>query len=237
MNILQIQKLADQIHLSLTDNVAEKLEQFLELLAAKNEVLNLSAPMDKATMRVKHVIDSLMAARALEIKPGMFVLDLGAGGGLPGVPLAILFPEANFVLMDATEKKMEAVGEFIRALGLSNAKTVFGRAEELGHNPDYREQFDRVLARAVAPLRVLVELAIPFVHLNGKLIAWKGPDYVNELANAGRAFEALQAEAPQIKPYSLPEEMGERAFVIIPKIHQTPARYPRRDGMPAKRPL
>ncbi|MFH1012834.1 MAG: 16S rRNA (guanine(527)-N(7))-methyltransferase RsmG [Candidatus Peregrinibacteria bacterium] len=237
MSIAAIQKLGDQIHLSLVDEVCEKLEQFLDLLIKKNQELNLTAEMDRPAMRVKHIIDSLMVARFLEVRPGMMILDLGTGGGLPGIPLAILFPEANFVLMDATEKKMAAVQEFITELALPNAKVVTGRAEELAHNSDFREEFDRVLARAVAPLRVLVELAYPFVHLNGKFIAYKGPDYVNELANSGHAFEALHAESPQVKPYSLPNGMGERAFIIVPKLHQTPPHYPRRDGMPAKRPL
>lgn len=237
MSILQLQKLANTIPLSLTDPLCERLEHFMDLLLERNQALNLLAPVDRHTLRIKHILDSLEAVRYLELKPGMKVLDLGTGGGLPGIPLAIVFPEVQFTLLDATAKKMEAVDDFVRGLGLKNVRTLNGRAEELAHDPAYREDFDRVVSRAVAPLRVLLELAMPFVHLNGKFVAYKGPEYINEVIQSRTALASLQAEPPQIKLYSLPEGMGERVCLIFSKKFQTPAHYPRHDGMPAKRPL
>ncbi|MFH0820243.1 MAG: 16S rRNA (guanine(527)-N(7))-methyltransferase RsmG [Candidatus Peregrinibacteria bacterium] len=237
MSTLQLQRLANSIHLSLTEALCGKLEYFAQQVLSRNAELNLVGPADDSTFRIKHLLDSLAAIRYLDLKPGMKVLDLGTGAGLPGIPLAILFPDVEFTLMDATAKKIEAVDGFIQKLGLSNVRTVTGRAEELAHDPAYREDFDRVLSRAVAPLRVLLELAYPFVHLNGRLAAYKGPEYLNELLQARNAITSLQAESPQVKLYSLPEKEGERACLVFTKHFQTPARYPRRDGMPAKRPL
>lgn len=237
MSIIQLQKLASDIHLSLTDALCEKLEHFMDLLLVKNQEFNLMGPVDRPTLRIKHLIDSLAVTRDLELKEGHRVLDLGTGGGFPGIPLAIISPDVEFTLLDATAKKIETVSGFAQELGLRNVKTITGRAEELAHDPLYREQFDRVVSRAVAPLRVLLELAYPFTHLNGRFVAYKGPEYIHELLQARNAMTSLQAEAPHIKLYSLPEGMGDRVCLIFQKKLQTPARYPRRDGMPAKKPL
>lgn len=234
---MELKTILQSVSIDLTDEQIGQLEKFIDLLITKNQELNLTSIKDRNEVIIKHVIDSLMLVPHVEMKEGTAVLDLGTGGGLPGIPLAIVYPNLQFTLVDSVGKKVKAVEEFANVLNLNNVKTLTARAEELGQDPEHREQYDRVLTRAVAPLRILIELAYPLVHLNGKMVAYKGPDYVNELAASTTAIRSLDAEQPQVRQYSLPEGMGDRTLIIIPKKHQTPSRYPRRVGVPNKRPL
>jgi 16S rRNA (guanine527-N7)-methyltransferase len=227
----------DKAGVDITDSQFKKLSEYVDLLKNKNEELNLTAITDPHLIWVKHILDSLVAVPFFEAKPGMRVMDLGTGGGLPGIPLAILFPSIDFTLVDSVQKKITAVEEFAYRLNLKNVRCVTGRAETLGHSTAHRDQYDLVLTRALAPLRVLIELTVPFIHFYGYVIAYKGSEYISELAVSQNAIAKLQAEPPRIFQYSLPEDMGERTIIRITKKRTTPDTYPRRDGMPAKRPL
>ena len=222
--------------ISISDDQFSKLAKYLQLLKAKNSVLNLTRITDNREAWIKHILDSLMAAPFFET-PGMRVADIGTGGGMPGIPLAILFPSAQFTLIDSTEKKMAAVAEFCHVLNLTNVHCMAGRIEALAHEPGHREEYDLVLARALAPLRTLLELAIPLIHPYGNVVAYKGPEYLSELALAKNAIEALRCESPRVFQYSLPEGMGDRTLLSITKKTVTSESYPRRDGIPGKRPL
>ena len=226
----------EEVGVDLTDDQFNKLSNYLQLLKAKNEVLNLTRITDSHEAWIKHILDSLMAAPFFN-KPGMQVIDIGTGGGMPGIPLAILFPSAQFTLVDATEKKMVAVSEFVHELNLKNIRCLTSRIENLGHSTEHREEYDLVLARALAPLRVLVELAVPLIHPYGNLIAYKGAEYLSELAQSKTAIETLKAESPRVFHYSLPEDMGQRALIQVTKKTVTDMKYPRRDGVPASKPL
>ena len=140
-----------------------QLLQFLDLFEEWNQKLNLTSTKDRHELEVKHVQDSLALLEIFELEEGQRVLDLGSGGGFPGIPLAIMAPETEFVLVDSTEKKMRAVQAIANELGLSNVQTVVGRAEELAHQPLYRERFGLVVSRAVAALPTLLEFAAGFV--------------------------------------------------------------------------
>lgn len=227
----------DNAGLDITDSQFKKLAQYVDLLKKKNEELNLTAITDGKQIWIKHILDSLMAIPFFNAKPGIQVADIGTGGGLPGIPLAILFPSINFTLVDSVQKKITAVEEFAHELNLKNIRCISQRAETLGHDPDHRDQYDIVLTRALAPLRVLIELTVPLIHLYGNVIAYKGPEYISELSVSQNAIIKLHAESPRVFQYSLPEDMGERTIIRITKKRVTPDVYPRRDGIPSKRPL
>lgn len=224
------------VGVQITDAQFDKLAKYLQLLKDKNEDVNLTRITDNREAWIKHILDSLMAAPFFN-KPGLQVCDIGTGGGLPGIPLAILFPSANFTLVDATQKKILAVGEFAHELNLNNVRVVPSRIETLGRDPVHREYYDIVTARALAPLRVLLELGMPLIHPYGHLIAFKGSEYLQELSQARGAVETLRVEQPRILHYELPEGVGSRSIITVTKKTVTDMKYPRRDGRPSKSPL
>lgn len=226
----------EQVGLDLSSDQEAKLSQFVDLFLAKNEELNLARFSDRKEFLVKHILDSLMAERFMNLKAGMKVADIGTGGGFPGIPLAILHPEVEFTLIDSVQKKITAVQEFADTLGLPNVSTLSGRLEAIGHS-DLRERFDVVVARALAPLPVLLELATPLVKVGGVFVSLKGPGYLEEIIEADAATQLLKLPVPTAERYDLPDDMGKRYVVTFEKKKPTPPRFPRRDGMPKKKPL
>lgn len=215
----------------------DKINKFVELLMEKNKVLNLTRITSEEEVWVKHIFDSLIPLRFLDLKKDMKIMDLGTGGGIPGIPMAILYPSIDFVLVDSVQKKVDAVKEFANELNLRNVKVINARAEELGRDPVHRDQYDIVLARALAALPILIEYCVPLIHLYGYVVSYKGPDYVEELARSTNAIIKLKAEQPRVFHYTLPNDMGERTIIRITKKHVTPEAYPRRTGVPKKSPL
>src|SRR5581483_3795610 len=157
--------------------------------------------------------------------------------GFPGLPLAIARPDSTFVLLEATAKKARFLRAAAAELELGNVRVLEGRAEELGHAPDERAAYDLVLARAVAPLAVLAELGLPFLATGGRLAAWKGPEAGREVAEAAGAIALLGGRRLATLPAPLAEPLSGHVLVLVEKVAETPPAYPRRPGLPAKRPL
>ncbi|MBN2096011.1 16S rRNA (guanine(527)-N(7))-methyltransferase RsmG [Candidatus Peregrinibacteria bacterium] len=237
MTFLPFDSFCKEAGLSLTCQKITALQQFAGIFFEKNKVINLARCGSCEEFYRKHLLDALMANQFFTIEPGMKVADLGTGGGLPGIPLAILYPKAQFTLIDSVEKKLCCVREFAEKLKLMNIKTSSKRLEVLGQDTAYREIFDLVMSRALAPLPTLLELALPLTKVGGTFIAMKGPNYESELNDAAHAMKVLQISPPEVKYYELTGEAGKRVLLIFKKLFPTPAQYPRRDGIPKKNPL
>lgn len=191
-------------------------------------------------MQIKHFLDSLTVLLALRqsiSKASFRLIDVGTGAGIPGIPLKILLPSIKLVLLDATAKKAAFLHHIRQKLGLDDVEIVVGRAEVVAHKAQYREKFNLVLSRAVAPLPSLVELTLPFCAIGGSFIAQKKGLIDPELSQAVRAVSLLGGNLREMKKIDLEEFSDERWLITIDKVLPTPQQYPRRPGIPAKRPL
>ncbi|MGI6036625.1 MAG: 16S rRNA (guanine(527)-N(7))-methyltransferase RsmG [Limnochordia bacterium] len=234
-NILQIG--LDQWGFTLDEEQLEQCVAWARLVREGNEELNLTAITDWEEMAVKHFLDSLAVAPLIQGLSPVTLLDVGTGAGFPGVPLKIWRPELEVTLLDSVGKKTEFLQGAITKLGLKGIQVHWGRAEELGQREDCRDNFDLVVARAVASLPVLLEYCLPLVKVGGAFIALKGPEAQEEVVAAQRALEILGGEIREIKGVQLPFGGGGRTLIFVGKMKPTPPNYPRRPGAPRKRPL
>lgn len=202
----------------------DKLLRYSDLLLEKNKVMNLTAVTDPCEVVTRHFLDC--ASLAPYIKNGETVLDVGTGAGFPGLPLAILCPDATFTLLDAQRKRIDFLTEVVAALELTNVFPVHGRAEEFASL--HRASFDLAVSRAVADLRVLCELALPMVKVGGAFYAMKASDCMDEVDSASKAFAVLGASAAELLRYTVPHDGVERVLVRLQKCKDTPDKYPRR---------
>ena len=212
------------------ETALDRFEIYHRLLGEWNEKMNLTAITDPVAVAEKHFADSLAALPYL--KPGMKVVDVGTGAGFPGVPLLIMEPGLELTLADSLQKRLTFLDALLKELGLK-AALVHGRAEDLGQNKLYREQFDAALSRAVANLPVLLELTTPFVRVGGTAIAYKG-DADQELESAKTAAFLLHVK---LRSVDLASPLGKRCLIFADKIAPTPRSYPRKAGTPSKKPL
>ena len=212
------------------ETALDRFEIYHRLLSEWNEKMNLTAITDPVAVAEKHFADSLAALPYL--KPGMKVVDVGTGAGFPGVPLLIMEPGLELTLADSLQKRLTFLDALLKELGLK-AALVHGRAEDLGQNKLYREQYDAALSRAVANLPVLLELTTPFVRVGGTAIAYKG-DADQELESAKTAAFLLHVK---LRSVDLASNLGKRCLIFADKIAPTPRSYPRKAGTPSKKPL
>lgn len=220
---------------SLNNEQIEQFNKYMELLLEWNEKINLTAITEKNQIVLKHFIDSLTISKY--IKDNSRVIDVGTGAGFPGIPLKIYNNTLNITLLDSLNKRVNFLNEVINNLHLEKIEAIHNRAEDLARNADYREKFDYATSRAVANLSTLVEYLLPFVKLNGNCICMKGPNIDEEIENSKVALKKLGGEIIDIKKFNLPESDIERNIIIIKKIKNTDKEFPRKAGLPAKKPL
>lgn len=227
----------DRLQIETNENMLEQFDLFYHLLVEWNKVMNLTGITEYEEVVEKHFADSLSLARFLDLNKIHTVIDVGTGAGFPGIPLKIAFPHLKVVLLDSLNKRINFLNEVIAKLDLKEIHTIHGRAEEYGRKPEYREQFDLCVSRAVANLSVLSEYCIPYIRIGGIFIPYKSGDIDEEVAVSRKAVDILGGQIDHVEKFQLPDTDIHRSFVFINKIKNTQKKYPRKAGTPAKEPL
>lgn len=205
----------------------EQMAEFVTELLAKNQVMNLTAITEPSEVVALHVLDSAFLSKFIP-QGTETLIDVGTGAGFPGMPLKILRPEIHITLMDALDKRLQWLEDVGEQLDLSDLETLHGRGEDLPHHSEYRENYQIATARAVAELRILVELALPFVAIGGRFLAMKSRTCDEELKDAEKSIEILGGKILEVVDYPIPEKEISYRLIIIEKIASTPSIYPRR---------
>ena len=231
---------ARELGIDLNPHQLEQFQIYHRELIDWNKKINLTSIIESRETQIKHFLDSLTVILALRHPAdieGLSIIDIGCGAGFPGLPLKITFPSIRLTLLEASIKKTAFLKHIIRTLELEDVEVAAGRAEETAQQPQYRQCFDMVVSRAVALLPVLAELTLPFCKSSGQVVLQKKGDIRDELLRAGKAIETLGGSPPQSIKIEIKELNDKRYLVVIYKISPTPDKYPRRPGMPAKRPI
>jgi len=215
----------------------ERFRKLTQLLLEWNERLSLTSITEPERIAVEHYLDSIAPLAFNLIAEGMAVVDVGTGAGFPGLPLAIMAPHASFTLVDATRKKVAYLQTVCSELGLTNVEVVWARAEELAKDRAFREGFDVAVARALGALDIVWECTLPFVKVGGLSIAYKGARVDEELEIGRQTAPLVGGELKAVHKFKLPTTEINRALVVAEKTSSTPPRFPRRPGIPEKRPL
>lgn len=221
----------------LTQEQIDKFERFYDLLEEWNYKIDITKIVDEKEVYIKHFLDSLLLTKSGYIEKNQLIIDIGTGGGFPGIPLKIYNESLQFMLLDSLKKRINFLDLLVEDLNFDDVVPVHGRAEEIGRDEDFREKFDIATSRAVAKLQTLLEYCLPFVKVGGYFIAMKGPNYKEELKEAKGAIKLLGGTLDKVVEYELPEELGQRTLIVIKKVKNTPHRFPRAGGKPKSKPL
>ena len=227
----------ENLNLQPTQEQLSKLYSFYELLIEKNKVMNLTGITEYEEVIDKHFVDSVSIIKAIDLNKKIRIIDLGTGAGFPGIPLKIIFPNIEIVLVDSLNKRIKFLEEVVEQLQLTDISCIHSRAEDLAQNKEYREQFDLCVSRAVANLSTLCEYCIPFVKVGGNFVSYKSGVIQEELEQAKYAISTLGGELSEVINFTLPETDIERSFIKIKKNKNTQKKYPRKAGLPGKEPL
>lgn len=225
------------IGLELTKEQYEQFMKYKDLIQEWNKKVNLTSIKEDEEIVKKHFIDSIKIFKFEEVKNAKRIIDIGTGGGFPGIPMKIVNPDCEMVLLDSLNKRINFLNIVINDLGLKNISTIHGRAEDFAVKPEYREKFDIVVSRAVANMTVLSEFCLPYVNLGKHFVALKGPSVDEELNESKRALSILGGEVEKLIPVKIEDSDLEHNLVVIKKVKNTPKQYPRKAGTANKKPL
>ena len=223
--------------LQLSTKQLEQFELYYQELVSWNEKMNLTGITERSQVYTKHFYDSLSLAFYINMNEVKSLADIGSGAGFPGIPLKICFPHLKLTIVDSLSKRISFLQHVCDTLGLTGVQLIHGRAEDIAKQFVHRDAYDVVTARAVARLSLLNEFCLPFTKKDGIFAAMKGSDPAEELAEAKRSFKELRAELQKVESFSLPVEDSARHIILVRKTGATPAKYPRKAGVPAKSPL
>lgn len=233
----ELQTALEQLNIPYTEETLEKYRLYMEGIIEWNEKVNLTSITDKDEFIKLHFIDSIMSVPTEEFQNAKKIIDVGTGGGFPGIPLALAAPDKEFVLMDSLNKRIKIINQLCEDIGITNVTAVHARAEELAKNKAHRQKYDLCVSRAVANLSTLSEYCLPFIKQGGWFLSYKGPDTDKELTDAKKAIKILGGQIDREELASLESSGLEHKIIFIKKVKDTPAKYPRKAGTPSKDPL
>jgi len=230
---------AAELNLCLTHGQIERFQAHYQELMAWNQRMNLTAIVDYQEAQLRHFLDSLTTSLVIPeaVKAHGRILDIGSGGGFPGVPLKVAFPGIHLALLDSVVKKTSFLKHLVQALGFADVDVYTGRAEDLALDPQLRESFDVVVSRGVAPMRVLMEFTLPYCRVGGIVITHKKGEVASEVVASLHAMEVLGGSIREVRGVDVEGLRDGRALVVVDKVKPTPAKYPRHPGLPTKHPL
>lgn len=219
-----------------SNDMDRKFADYRDLLKEWNQKINITRIEEDEDIYIKHFLDSLLFSDVVSIG-GPNLIDVGTGGGFPGLPLKIVDSRLKVTLLDSLRKRIDFLEAVVNKLNLTDVEMIHGRAEDYGSNMQYRERYDVCVSRAVAPLNVLCELCLPFVRVGGIFAAYKSENISGEINEAAYAIEALGGKLREIRDRQIPTTDVVRKIIIIDKIKNTGKKYPRKAGKPAKDPI
>lgn len=236
-NTMQFRKDVEALGIILTENQIQQFILYYEKLVEWNEVMNLTAITEYDEVMKKHFIDSITLVKAFDVNKSASVIDVGTGAGFPGLALKIAYPNLKVTLLDSLNKRIQFLNEVIEKLGLDGVETIHGRAEDFAKPGKLRERYDLCVSRAVANLSTLSEYCLPFVKEKGLFISYKSEKVQEEMVKAENAISILGGKIEKQVEFTLPDSDIYRNLFVIKKVRKTPAKYPRKAGLPAKEPL
>lgn len=236
-NVNTLIKGANVLGIKLNKNKIDSFILYKELLKEWNQKINITSITDDEEIDIKHFIDSITPLSTDLFAEDVRMIDIGTGGGFPGIPLKIINRDMEVVLLDSLKKRITFLEDIIDKLALEKTLPIHGRAEELGRDKNHREKYDIAISRAVASLNTLSEYCLPFVKVGGFFISMKGPEVDEELREAEKSIKILGGSLSDVKVINLPLSDITHTLIIIEKTKETPTKYPRGGGKPKKKPL